>query len=271
MLRRQFNSLFRKRPRRRTSTDRSRYLNKLGGIEELLPRIMLSAEPFYTAELESTGFDLKLTVVPDSAGDKLALVEAATGEMVASAGLVDIEESIRIVGSNHDDLLRILYRMIGDRQGAEDVFQEAFLQAHLSGATFDGSRKFRPWFFTIAANKARDLLRKKKRRRMAELSAPVGGQGGEGGVSFVDLIEIDAPAPDERLTTDERDAQVQRALDRMSPTLREVLLLAYFQRLSYAQIADDLGIPLGTVKSRLHSAVAVFGRNWKALAREGDA
>lgn len=176
-----------------------------------------------------------------------------------------------LIDRYHDDLMRFLFRMIGDRQGAEDVFQEAFLQIHVSGATFDGTRKFRPWFFTIAANKARDLLRKKKRRRMAELSAPVGGRNGDGGVSFVDLIEIDSPDPDTRLTTDERDAQVQRALDNMSPTLREVLLLAYFQRLSYAQIADDLRIPLGTVKSRLHSAVAVFGRNWKALVKEGEA
>lgn len=106
------------------------------------------------------------------------------------------DEAFRaLIDRYHDDLLRFLYRMLGDRQAAEDVFQEAFLQAHLSGATFDGTRKFRPWFFTIAANKARDLLRKRKRRRMAELSAPVGGRDGDGGVSFVDLMEIDSPAP----------------------------------------------------------------------------
>jgi RNA polymerase sigma-70 factor (ECF subfamily) len=176
-----------------------------------------------------------------------------------------------LIDRYHDDLMRFLYRMVGDRQGAEDVFQEAFLQAHLSGSTFDQSRRFRPWFFTIAANKARDLLRKNKRRRMLELSAPVGGRGGgsAGGVSFVDLLEIDVDAPGERMDLDERDALVQRVLDSMSPTLREVLLLAYFQRLSYAQIADDLGIPLGTVKSRLHAAVAAFGRGWKALVKEG--
>ena len=183
-----------------------------------------------------------------------------TGDQEAFRALID---------RYHDDLLRFLYRMIGDRQGAEDVFQEAFLQIHISGATFDGSRKFRPWFFTIAANKARDLLRKKKRRRTAELSAPVSGRGSDSGFSFMDFLESDIEKPGDRLTSDERDGQVQRVLDGMSPTLREVLLLAYFQRLSYAQIADDLGIPLGTVKSRLHSAVAVFGRGWKTLVQEG--
>ena len=181
------------------------------------------------------------------------------------------EDAFRaLIDRYHDDLMRFLFRMIGDRQGAEDVFQEAFLQAHLSGATFDRSRKFRPWFFTIAANKARDLLRRNKRRRMLELSAPVGGAD-TGGVSFVDLLEVDVDAPGERMDLDERDALVQKVLDSMSPTLREVLLLAYFQRLSYAQIADDLGIPLGTVKSRLHAAVAAFGRGWKALVKEGRA
>lgn len=176
-----------------------------------------------------------------------------------------------LIDRYHDDLLRFLFRMIGDRQGAEDVFQEAFLQVHLSGATFDGSRKFRPWFFTIAANKARDLLRKKKRRWTAELSAPVSGRGGDSAFTFADFLEGDGPKPDERLSSNERDELVQRVLDDMSPTLREVLLLAYFQRLSYAQIADDLRIPLGTVKSRLHSAVAVFGRGWKTLIQEGRA
>ena len=107
MLRQTFDSLFRKRTKRRASKDRSWYLKKLDGIEELLPRILLSAEPFYTAELESTGFDLQLKVISDTTGDRLALLQNATGEIVASADLVDIEDSIRIVGSAYDDLLHV--------------------------------------------------------------------------------------------------------------------------------------------------------------------
>lgn len=162
----------------------------------------------------------------------------------------------------HDDLLRFLYRMTSDRQAAEDLFQEAFLQAHLSSRTFDPTRRFRPWLFTIAANKARDYLRKRNRRAAQELSAPVRGSDDQA-TSYVDLLSLDLPGPDERLTEEERDQQVQHAIDRLSPMLREVLLLAYFQRLSYAQIAEELQIPLGTVKSRLHAAVASFARAWK--------
>ncbi len=174
-----------------------------------------------------------------------------------------------LIERHHVDLLRFLYRLVGDQAGAEDVFQDTFLQIHVSAGTFDATRRFRPWLFTIAANKARDYLRKKGRRRMLELSAPIGGGNGganggdDSGTASIDLLEVRIPSPNARLDQTELNQQVQRALATLSPTLREILLLAYFQRLSYAQIADDLGIPLGTVKSRLHAAVAGFGRAWK--------
>lgn len=169
------------------------------------------------------------------------------------------------------DLIRFLIRLSGDRQIAEDAFQETFLQVHLSADTFDISRRFKPWLFTIAANKARDLLRKKARRQALDLSAPIsggrsGGEPGSGGRTYVDLMEIDVPPPDAGLDLAERDSQVQEAINRLPLPLREILLLAYFQRLSYLQIAEELGIPLGTVKSRLHSAVASFAKQWKLVS-----
>ncbi|GJQ30340.1 MAG: DNA-directed RNA polymerase sigma-70 factor [Phycisphaerae bacterium] len=175
--------------------------------------------------------------------------------------------SLRTLIERHQpDLLRFLIRLTGDVPGAEDVFQETFLQIHLSADTFDPTRRFRPWLFTIAANKARDYLRRKGRRRMLELSAPVDGGGNdEPAGSFVDLLEIDLPGPDARLDSRETSAKVQKVLDQLPPMLREILLLAYFQRLSYAQMHDELDIPLGTVKSRLHAAVAAFAKKWHAL------
>lgn len=168
----------------------------------------------------------------------------------------------------HEDLLRFLVRLTGDRQAAEDVFQETFLQVHISADTFDATRRFKPWLFTIAANKARDMLRKRVRRQEVDISAPVQRDGarGEGGQTFVDLMEVDVPAPDEGIQGQERDQLVQQAVDRMPPSLKEILLLAYFQKLSYAQIAEELDIPLGTVKSRLHSAVASFAKQWQSVS-----
>lgn len=176
-------------------------------------------------------------------------------------------EALRTIIERHQpDLMRFLLRLTGDSAGAEDVFQETFLQIHLSSDTFDPTRRFRPWLFTIAANKARDYLRRKGRRRMLELSAPVdAGGGGESAGTFVDLLQIDLPGPDARLDSEETSAKVQKALDQLPPMLREILLLAYFQRLSYAQMHDELDIPLGTVKSRLHAAVAAFAKKWQSL------
>jgi len=145
------------------------------------------------------------------------------------------------------------------------VFQDAFLQAHVAAHTFDAERKFRPWLFTIAANKARDYLRKKGRRRTLDLSAPVDANGDGSGGTFIDLMEVDIPSPDAAMDQEQTSKRVQRALDGLPHALREILLLAYFQKLSYLQIADDLGIPLGTVKSRLHSAVASFAKKWKMM------
>lgn len=188
----------------------------------------------------------------------------------------DAEGLGTLVRRYHDDLLRFLVRLVGDRAGAEDVFQETFLQIHLSADSFDASRRFKPWLFTIAANKARDHLRRTSRRRMLNLSAPIsssgggggGGGGGDDGTTFVDLLEVEVPKPGAAADTAEREAMVQRAVTELPLSLREVLLLAYFQRLSYAEIAETLEIPLGTVKSRLHAAVAAFARKWQAISRE---
>ena len=174
-----------------------------------------------------------------------------------------------LIERHQPDLMRFLTRLVGDAAGAEDVFQEAFLQAHVASHTFDAERKFRPWLFTIAANKARDHLRRRARRRTLDLSAPIDGSGGSSGGdgtagSFIDLMEIDIPPPDAAMEQQELSRKVQGVLDLLPHSLREILLLSYFQRLSYVQIADELGIPLGTVKSRLHSAVASFARHWKA-------
>ena len=161
------------------------------------------------------------------------------------------------------DLLRFLIRFMGDRQAAEDVFQETFFQIHLSADTFDETRRFKPWLFTIAANKGRDLHRKNARRPTLGFSAPLDSEGGR---TYVDLMELDVPAPNAGMLEEERDRLVQQVVDALPEHHREILLLGYFQRLTYVQMAESLEIPIGTVKSRLHAAVALFAKHWKAAA-----
>ena len=194
----------------------------------------------------------------DPRTDEDLLADYLDGEVAAFRALVE---------RYHDPLLRFLIRLSGGRAAAEDVFQETFLQVHQSAATFDGSKRFKPWLFTIAANKGRDALRRRQRRPAMSLSAGIDADSER---SFVDLLEIDVPDVSERLDQQELAAAVQRAIDRLTPRLKEVLLLAYFQKLGYQQIAEVLGIPLGTVKSRLHAAVASFAKAWQAEARLSD-
>ncbi len=176
-----------------------------------------------------------------------------------------LEELIR---RHHDDLMRFLIRLTGDRASAEDVFQDTFLQVHISADVFDATRRFKPWLFTIAANKARDLLRRNARRRAFDLDSPVSKSSSSGdATTFMDLMQVRVDQPSDAVSTAERDSMVQGVISNLPVSLREVLLLAYFQKMSYNQIADALDIPLGTVKSRLHAAVAAFARKWQVISK----
>ncbi|MEM1011826.1 MAG: RNA polymerase sigma factor [Planctomycetota bacterium] len=186
--------------------------------------------------------------------DERLLERYLNGDNAAFRGLISRYER---------ELYAFLARFLGDRAAAEDVFQEAFLQVHQSGHSFDPSRRFRPWLFTIAANKARDLMRSQARRPASPLDAQISpGANGEGG-TFIDLMAADVPPIDEPARRTELGLQVRKVVDEMPDHLREILMLSYFHQFPYKQIADILEIPLGTVKSRLHAAVASFAHGWR--------
>lgn len=170
------------------------------------------------------------------------------------------------------ELTGFLMRKMGNRSGAEDVFQETFLQVHQSLSRFDESRRFRPWLFKIAVNKSRDWYRRNSRRLgMTTLSTPIGGaasgNSNSDGARIVDFLAAQQDLPEGDLETAEMRDRIRSVIDPMPDHLKEILLLAYFQRFSYDEIASTLEIPLGTVKSRLHSAVANFGDRWKRANR----
>ncbi|HEX8340065.1 MAG TPA: sigma-70 family RNA polymerase sigma factor [Tepidisphaeraceae bacterium] len=168
-----------------------------------------------------------------------------------------------LVNRYQRELYHFLLRFLGDAAAADDVFQETFIQVHQSASTFETERRFRPWLFTISANKARDFLRSKARRRAAPLQASIDPGNAEGS-QFIDLIESIDIGPIALAEKAELQVRVQAAVQRLPEHLREVILLAYFHQFPYKQIADVLGVPLGTVKSRLHAAVEAFARIWKA-------
>lgn len=157
------------------------------------------------------------------------------------------------------DLYGFLFRFVGDPVIAEDLVQETFLQIHLAAQSFDFSRPFKPWLYTIAANKARDFLRSRTRRQERSLDAP----GGEDEASaMADSIESIDPSAADQFDSAETQERVRILIEKMPEHLRLILMLGYYQQLPYTEIAEILGIPVGTVKSRLHSAINYFGRLW---------
>lgn len=166
------------------------------------------------------------------------------------------------------ELFAFLQRFVADAAAAEDLFQETFVQVHRNAKSFDRERRFRPWLFTIAANKARDHLRAATRKNTQSLDNATKLGGGDDTTTFLDLMQTDDPGPIDMLTGEEDIARVQQVIAALPDLYREVLLMSYYHGFAYKEMADMLGVPLGTVKSRLHAAVAAFAKAYKAKAKE---
>jgi len=170
-----------------------------------------------------------------------------------------------IVGRYKNSLYAFLKQFLNQTDLVEDVFQETFLQLYTSRKSFDPSRPLRPWLFTIAANKAKDALRKSQRSS----AVPIGAISDAQEMSFdemLDTLTSDNTAPYDEVERGETAERVGGVIANMPESLREILILAYFNKFSYKQMAEILSIPIGTVKSRLHTAVARFAKDWKAFA-----
>jgi RNA polymerase sigma-70 factor (ECF subfamily) len=140
----------------------------------------------------------------------------------------------------------VAFRLVGERQEALDVAQDAFVRAFHTLDTFDQERPFGPWIGRIATNVALAGL---QRRRV--LTVPLGRVLGAG-------AEVSPPAlgggPEEAFLSAERGAEVRRAILALPPHYRAVIELRHFQELSYEEIAATLGLPLSDVKSHLFRA-----------------
>ncbi len=159
------------------------------------------------------------------------------------------------------ELFNYLRRHLGDNSLAEDVFQATFLQVHLKCDQFEPGRKVRPWLYTVAINQAIDAQRRNKRHRGVSLDRSRGGDDDLG--PLVDLLVGDEPDPEAQLDADQQRDWVRSAVGALPESLQAVLNLVYFQGLKYREAADVLKIPVGTVKSRLHSAILELNYAWQ--------
>jgi len=196
------------------------------------------------------------------------------GGGVALGGEATDEELIRNVRATDDaaafetlvhryehELFSYLRRYLGSAEMAEDVFQATFLQVHQKRDNFEDGRRFRPWLYTIATNQAIDAQRRNRRHRMVSLDH--GGRGDEEVGALVEMLAGRDQTADRNMEDEEARNWVRSAVEELPESLKAALVLVYHQGLKYREAADVLGIPVGTVKSRLHAALLKLNESWQ--------
>jgi RNA polymerase sigma-70 factor (ECF subfamily) len=152
------------------------------------------------------------------------------------------------------ELYSYLRRFLGNAAMAEDAFQATFLQVHLKCDQFEAGRKVRPWLYTIATNQAIDLQRRAKRHKLISLDRRDTSSEDDTG-TLANLLKSKEAAPTSAIENDERETWVRGAVAELPEQLRAAVNLIYYQGMKYREAADILKVPVGTVKSRLHTAV----------------
>ena len=167
----------------------------------------------------------------------------------------------RLVHRYEREIYSYLRRYLGDAEMAEDAFQGTFLQVHLKCGQFQEGRRFRPWLYSIATNQAIDLQRRNKRHQAVSLDGGRQSDDDEVG-TLLSLLENQDPGPVAQLETGERRNWIRSAVAELPETLRSAVTLVYYQGLKYREAAEALDVPVGTVKSRLHSALLKLNQAW---------
>ncbi|MEX1029963.1 MAG: RNA polymerase sigma factor SigW [Paenibacillaceae bacterium] len=163
---------------------------------------------------------------------------AKDGEREAFAELVNIYKG---------KLFHLAYRMLSNRQEAEDVVQDTFMRAYEHLERYDAAHKFSTWIYRIATNLCIDRLRRKK--VTYSLDADVSDGDGLDGYS---VLHSKDPSPEQELILSERQQVVRRAMDALPVKYKSAMALKYYQDLSLQEISDILDIPVSTVKTRIH-------------------
>jgi RNA polymerase sigma-70 factor, ECF subfamily len=164
-------------------------------------------------------------------------------------------------------LRRHLLRTVRDKDIADDLLQEVFLRVWTRAEQWHGRGAFKGWLFRIATNLALNHIRSVQRHRQQPLEVPASGPGEEDESSMPNwMVDASSLGPDEVLEHAERYELLQRLVGGLPTEKREVFRLVYEAEMDIREVAQTLGIPEGTVKSRLHYATKQVARQWKDQA-----
>lgn len=155
-----------------------------------------------------------------------------------------------LVARYNNRVFGMLYRMTGSREAAEDLAQETFLRVVRTIDRYEHSGRFEAWLFRIVGNLARDFVRRRKRREPAASLDDADDAGWA-----AEIAATGGQSPETAVVGRENETELQASLERLGPMDREILLLRHFSDLSFQEIADLLGVPLGTALARAHRAL----------------
>ena len=176
-----------------------------------------------------------------------ALLQLSDEDLMAAFQAGQMEAFDILVGRYKDPLTNYIYRFLGDMKECEDLLQETFLRVYRNRHSYRRIAKYSTWLYTIAGNLARSEYRKRKRRRLYSLQS-VNRDDEEYELEIPD----DSFLPDTHTESMMQDRFVQETLKQIPEEFREVVVLRDIQQLSYEEIAEITGLPMGTVKSRIN-------------------
>ena len=158
-----------------------------------------------------------------------------------------------LLSRHRKPVYNFILRFVGDKETAEDLLQEAFMRVIRGAEAYKRQAKFTTWLYTIARNLCVDQTRRRKHRKHASLDAPM-DQGDESG-TLLDVIPSNEMASDRKSVNKQLHQKMQQAIEALSEEQREVFLMREFLDMPFKQIADVVGVPENTVKSRMRYAL----------------
>lgn len=179
---------------------------------------------------------------PKAQRDYELVVHALNGEQSAYAELME---------RYRESIYYMLLKMVNNPDDAEDLTIEAFGKAFNRLSQYRPNYAFSTWMFKIASNNCIDFIRRERRKRTMSLDTGLTNDDGE---MVTYDVEADVRDPEEELIRDQKIETMREVVDKLKPRYRDLVILRYFKEYSYDEIAQELDLPLGTVKAQLFRA-----------------
>jgi len=173
----------------------------------------------------------------------------------------DEQAYVELVNRYRDRLMNFVYRFTSDSEQSEDIVQETLIKLYTHKHYYKNIAKFSTWIYTIAANYAKTELRKKKNRKVTNLSQMSSDE------KDYDLPAVQ-PETDQIIESEYLEKRIQAAINTLPLHFKTVVVLRDVQELSYDEISNIVEVPLGTVKSRINRARLQLQKELKDLKKE---